>query len=122
MTEVLSRISGPDELRKLNQKFPERYPFLLQSTAQGGALGRFDILFAFPGESLVLTRRGELEGRYADEESKFLHALDAWWDEERSTESTSELPFHGGWFLYLGYELAAGVRGTSRCGNGCKRY
>ena len=32
---------------------PSRYPFLLQSTASGGGLGRYDILFAFPGKAIV---------------------------------------------------------------------
>lgn len=109
MTEVLFGISGPDELRKLNQIFPNRYPYLLQSTAQDGALGRFDILFAFPGESLVLEHICELSGPHANNQTQFLRALDAWWNEERVAVGESHLPFHGGWFLYLGYELAAEI-------------
>ncbi len=109
MTEVLSGISGPDELRKLNQAFPDRYPFLLQSTARGGELGRFDILFAMPGEYLSLDRIGELSGRATGEQTRFLSALDTWWAEEPVIAGNGELPFAGGWFLYLGYELAAEV-------------
>ena len=109
MTEVLFGISGPDELRKLNRKFPDRYPYLLQSTANGSELGRFDILFAFPGESLLLQQGCELSGHHEHDQTQFLMALDAWWGEERVTASESDLPFHGGWFLYLGYELAAEI-------------
>jgi anthranilate synthase component 1 len=109
LTEVLSGISGPDELRKLHQLFPDRYPYLLQSTARGGELGRFDILFAFPGESLVLQRRCELSGHHQSKQTEFLPALDAWWSEERIAAGENDLPFHGGWFIYLGYELAAEI-------------
>ena len=77
---------------------PSRYPFLLQSTARGGALGRYDILFAFPGEALV-----------ADDNRNFLAQLDASWRREHCPSADSALPFTGGWFLYLGYELAAEI-------------
>lgn len=75
----------------------------------GGELGRFDILFAFPGESLVLQQRCELSGHHNGKQTQFLQALDGWWSEERISASESDLPFHGGWFLYLGYELAAEI-------------
>ena len=106
MTEVLNEVSGPDELRQLNQAFPARYPFLLQSTTRGGNIGRFDILFACPGDSLVLQQAGSLSGNVQTCETQFLPALDRWWSEERLDTTDSLLPFHGGWFLYLGYELA----------------
>jgi len=102
-------VLGSDELRRLNQTFPSRYPFLLQSTARGGELGRFDILFAFPGESLVLDGAGRLTGRCRDPNAPFLRALDEWWTDDRIATSTQSLPFLGGWFLYLGYELAAEI-------------
>jgi anthranilate synthase component 1 len=113
LTEVLPGRLGPDELRRLNQTFPSRYPFLLQSTARGGELGRFDILFAFPGDSLVLSGR-ELSGRDTGSQVRFLDALDHWWTKERTTASASHLPFQGGWFVYLGYELAAEVEPSLR--------
>lgn len=109
MTDILPAISGPDELRRLNQSFPSRYPFLLQSTASGGELGRYDILFAFPEESLVLNSDGRLAGRCGDEHGGFLAALDEWWSNEQIADAGNALPFLGGWFLYLGYELAAEI-------------
>jgi len=114
LTEVLFGISGPGELRRLNRQFPDRYPYLLQSTADGGELGRFDILFAFPGESLVLQQGCTLSGHNKGKQSGFLEALDAWWAEERVGDCESDLPFHGGWFLYLGYELAAEIEPSLR--------
>jgi len=112
LSNVVSEISGPDELRRLNQIFPNRYPFLLQSTAYSGELGRYDILFAFPGDSLVLENISELVGKRAIPDSTFLNALDTWWLDERIDPIKSHLPFHGGWFLYLGYELAAEVESS----------
>jgi len=82
----------------LHREHPSRYPFLLQSTAPGGSLGRYDILFAFPGETLV-----------AGDEPVFLDALDARWRQDRIAVQAGDLPFSGGWFLYLGYELAGEI-------------
>lgn len=100
------------DLSELHQKNPARYPYLLESVANGGVLSRFHILFAFPQHSLVL-RDNELsyQGKPIPDNS-FLDALDQLWQEEKSDSSTlqtDELPFTGGWFLYLGYELAAQV-------------
>src|SRR5579862_2595585 len=64
---------------------PELFPFLLQSAAQGGAQGRYDLLFARPDPSmLVLHADGRLTGPHADGASgDFLTALDTWWRAER---------------------------------------
>ncbi len=93
-------------LISLAQLLPERYPFLLESVAAGPDLARFDILFGFPGETLTLGADGSLSGPGAADENDFLRALDLWWSEDRVAEIDTELPFTGGWFLFLGYELA----------------
>ncbi|GMQ88957.1 MAG: aminodeoxychorismate synthase component I [Gammaproteobacteria bacterium] len=88
------------DLLDLHALDPERYPFLLESSAHGPQ-GRFDILFAFPGETIVLN-----ELRAFD----FLQQLDTRWEAEaKGAGSPGSLPFHGGWFLFLGYELAAQI-------------
>ena len=99
------------DFRALHRTNPDRYPFLLQSTASGSSLGQFDILFAFPGEVLSLSGLSELSGPGSEDRSDFLDALDCWWRRERCDTINVPLlsPFHGGWFLYLGYELAAQV-------------
>jgi anthranilate synthase component 1 len=102
-------LPGPVDLLDLHRLNPQRYPFLLQSSATTNSLGRYDILMAFPEEALELRGHGDLHGPHSDTHSEFLHALDAWWQECRSDEATTELPFSGGWFLYLGYELAAEI-------------
>ena len=91
------------DLLALHRVNPERYPYLLQSVAKGGTQARYDILFAFPGETLRLDadQLGEFD---------FLQRLDDCWQQQRSAISyDSSLPFSGGWFLYLGYELAGQV-------------
>ncbi len=72
-------------------------------------MGGFDVLFLTRGEALVLEQPGVLSGHAANNQSEFLPALDAWWRQERVNSTDDDWPFTGGWFLYLGYELAAEV-------------
>jgi anthranilate synthase component 1 len=96
-----------DDLLALHAANSRRYPVLLQSTAANPRTGRFDILMAFPGERLRLMADGSLYGRAR--EQTFLQSLDAWIDHESlgplPSGIAASLPFRGGWFLYLGYEL-----------------
>ena len=64
-------------------------------------------LFAYPGDTLALEAQ----------EFDFLDALDNAWQRERVTTANCELPFHGGWFVYLGYELAAQIEPSLQLGN-----
>jgi anthranilate synthase component 1 len=90
---------------------PERYPFLLESASGVSAHARFDLLFAASGEQLLLAADGALTGEATRPgERGFLVALDRWYAREARPPAPSErLPFLGGWFLYLGYELAGEV-------------
>jgi anthranilate synthase component 1 len=101
---------GAGQLVALNARRPERYPVLLESAAEASPLNRYDLLLAGPAERLTLDARGRLEGPHAwhDRRDGFLPALDRWWSHDRDGRR-AELPFAGGWFLYLGYELAAEV-------------
>jgi anthranilate synthase component 1 len=105
---VVQRIEQFPNLLELHRAFPERYPHLLQSTAHG----RYDILFAFPGDSLVLDADGALDGpgTTAQASADFLACFDGWWQQLAGPAMDNvALPFTGGWFVYLGYELAAQV-------------
>jgi anthranilate synthase component 1 len=92
---------------------PALFPFLLESAARGGAQGRCDILFARPDtEMLVLHADGHLTGPHASAGGgDFLAALDHWWRAERvdHRSADSAAQFRGGWFIYLGYELAGQI-------------
>ncbi len=96
----------------LHQAHPERYPFLLESAARGTPQGRYDIVFAFPDESLTLNRDGRLRGHGAAGGHDFLAALNGWWQHEHAELPVSDRPFRGGWFLFLGYELAGQIEPT----------
>jgi len=89
----------------------ERYPALLESAATGTALAGFDIVPAFPRQSLVLDAGGALHGPHAQAGS-FLGALDRWWQASRTPRGPAPLPFTGGWLLFLGYELAAAIEAS----------
>ena len=102
-------------LLALHAANPSRYPVLLESAAGGGALGRFDILLACPREHLTLHGDGSLttDAQLPLGES-FLSTLDRWFEREQLPPDTTQLPFTGGWFLYLGYELASQIEPSLR--------
>ncbi|MCS5590618.1 MAG: aminodeoxychorismate synthase component I [Candidatus Thioglobus sp.] len=78
-----------DALCQLNAK---RYPFLLESVNHNQS-NRYSILFAHPTEQIVLNDLDEFD---------FLSTLESNVD---MPSIKSDLPFTGGWFVYLSYEL-----------------
>jgi anthranilate synthase component 1 len=98
------------DLLDVHRCSPQRYPMLLESSATGTPQGRWDVLLATNGQSLVLGADGltrNEDGRVAD--ADFLTALDREWAAASSVRSDAPWPFRGGWALYLGYELAASI-------------
>lgn len=101
---------------------PKRYPFILESSAEAENIlstkvssinqhARYDVLFAFPQESLTLYSDNTLTGESVDESKDFLQNVDKLWLAHKKSYSIpdSELPFTGGWFAFLSYELAAQI-------------
>jgi anthranilate synthase component 1 len=108
-------IDDPGDFLRVHRTNPARYPFLLESAAHGTPHGRYDLLLAFPGEALTLDGEGRVSGPGARPGDGFLDALDRWWAAERVPSMAADAPpFRGGWFLYLGYELAGEVEPTLR--------
>jgi anthranilate synthase component 1 len=102
-------------LLALHERFPDRYPVLLESVGGNTPLGRYDLLLALPGERLTREAGGALQGRAAAASGRFLDALDDWWlAQGRHPARRGAAPFAGGWFLYLGYELADEIEPTLR--------
>ncbi len=93
---------GEYDLLALHQQNPARYPFLLESVATS-LLNRYSLLFAFPQTQIRLDQV---------DEASFCERLDAAWRNEEKAERQSEMPFRGGWFLYLGYELVGQLEPT----------
>jgi anthranilate synthase component 1 len=111
---VVERLPVYADLLALHAAQPLRYPHLLESAVRGGARARYDILFSFPGETLAQRAAGgiELDGRLTAEPD-FLTALDQLWAREQtagpSLSAEPSLPFAGGWFVFLAYELAGAI-------------
>jgi anthranilate synthase component 1 len=112
MTHVVKEIAGVRDLLALAAAHPRRYPGLLESVARGNARARHDILFAFPERELRLADGVVRDERGVAQGMRFLDALDQAWRAERVERRDDEVPFHGGWLLYLGYELAAEIEPT----------
>lgn len=97
------------DLLALHAANPQRYPYLLESRAPQAGQDGWDILFAFPGEMV-----------HASDGDFFLQ-LDLHWREHNASakprQTSSELPFTGGWFLFLDYELAHQVEPILSKGN-----
>jgi anthranilate synthase component 1 len=106
---ICRRIEGARDLLPVVAAHVGRYPALLESAAPGPS-ARWDILFAFPEECLVLGQDGlvrDASGR--NRGPRFLDALDATWRAGCGGQAGIDLPFTGGWLLYLGYVLAREV-------------
>ncbi len=103
---------APARLLAMHARAPDRYPALLDSAATGTPLGRYSLLMAAPGEALQLDDAGRLAGPGRGE--RFCERLDDWWRSGPRAAPPDPWPFAGGWFLYLGYELAAEVEPTLR--------
>ena len=99
------------DLLDIHRARPDRYPFLLESVSYGPPQGRYDILFAFPESAAMLDASGRLTAEDAPQsDADFLRHLDSWWGSARIENAVpDEIPVHGGWFVYLGYELAGQI-------------
>lgn len=111
---ITVELSDPGDLLALHRVAPSRYPFLLESAAGGTEQGRCDLLLGWPGEALVLNSEWQLSGPGAAGGNDFLKALDRWWRQEEMPAPADRPLDSGGWFLYLGYELAGQVEPVLR--------
>ena len=101
----------PAVLQRLATRFPERYPFLLDSAA-AGPLSQTSLLLAQPTAALWLAPDGRLHGRGVTPQGEtFLGALEAWWraEQQPASAAATALPFAGGWAVFLGYELVSEI-------------
>ena len=95
------------DLADISIALPDHYPYLLDSAAPG-PLGEYSLLLRTSGEQLCAYSNGNISG--PGKTAGFLSRLNDWYQQEKQTESDeTSWPFTGGWFLYLGYELAAEI-------------
>ncbi len=112
---MLRELPGLPDLLSLHRAQCARYPLLLESVAGGNAMSRWDLLLASDRSGLRLDPDGvtrRLDGSLA--EGDFLAVLDRDWSDLHDAAPSHELPFRGGWALYLGYELAAQIEPVLR--------
>jgi len=108
------RIDSSSDLSQIQRANPTRYPFVLESPSQGRN-GRFDILFGFPSKRLELTASGEL---FLNEKEYSKHFFDLFRENYAAQHIVNsgldgaELPFTGGWFIYLAYEMVKEIELT----------
>jgi anthranilate synthase component 1 len=95
------------DLTGIASALPDQYPYLLDSAASG-PLGEYSLLLRTSGEQLSSHSDGSIAGPGTG--NSFLSRLDDWFQQERQAQNDrSDWPFIGGWFIYLGYELAAEI-------------
>jgi anthranilate synthase component I len=113
---LLSRsLPSTIDLLALHRLAPSRYPLLLESSAQGTAQGRWDLLLVATDERLQLDRDGITRDEQGNAAAgDFFAALDATWRSQRVQRDEPRWPFRGGWDLMLGYELAGQVEPVLR--------
>jgi len=121
---LVQRIESDIDLLLLHQHNPHTYPYLLETALESVGAHHFDILFAFPQQTLLLQNNGlslvshsSALSTFESEQSAdlvisndFLSSLDQWWGRHRLFSAGIDfLPFRGGWFVFLSYELAGQI-------------
>jgi anthranilate synthase component 1 len=126
---LVQRIKPDIDLLLLHQHAPDTYPYLLE-TALKSREQHYDILFAFPQQTLLMQQHGltlidntgknpaTTPARDTDislSGGDFLDSFDRWWSLEKiSSGRPKSLPFSGGWFVFLSYELAGQIESSLR--------
>ena len=89
------------DLLNLVEMNPIKYPYFLESSSRGNVLNRYSIVFYKP-EVLLVKNSVNID---------FLNEFDKLWDKNKVEQDEmiyqgNQIPFYGGWFVYLGYETA----------------
>lgn len=86
---------------------------MLLDSAADGPLSRTSVLLAEPRAALWLDQQGKLNAEGVTVQGNtFFGALENWWLAERevtSCDAKADLPFMGGWAIFLAYEMAQEV-------------
>ena len=108
-------LPGDFDLLDLHRLASARYPALFESAASGTVHGRWDLLLVADGRSVRLDAdRIVRDERDVTMAGAFLEVLDLQWRNERCMSAAHDLPFRGGWAVFLGYEMAAEVEPVLR--------
>lgn len=100
-------LESTHDLAEIAAALPRLYPYLLDSAAPG-PLGERSMLLRSSDQHLCSRADGEISG--PGQGTGFLNRLNDWFQQEKQPATESpDWPFVGGWFIYLGYELAAEI-------------
>jgi len=106
----IDQAAAVPDLSLFNKYDCRRYPFLLSSTAVRQNNTQFDILIAYPQYTLMLNADKTLtcSDSQIPLSSTFLDTLELLYQKDKTqcSATSDDLPFTGGWFVYLSYELA----------------
>ncbi len=102
------------DLAELHQQYPDELPFLLHSADLTSQRNRYSLLLARSAAEPIIAyaKPGKTAAASVDKhavQQGFLQRLKLAYAAESVPASVSQLPFIGGWFVYLGYELAAEI-------------
>ncbi|NII53513.1 anthranilate synthase component 1 [Lutibacter sp. SG786] len=110
MAFVTRTLAGRRDLLAPAASYPERYAALLASAVSGTPQARFDILLVAGDASLTLSADGVTRNEHDEAlQGTFLDVLDDAWAAHRRPRVDDGLPFHGGWVVYLAYELVGQI-------------
>ena len=102
--------SNVPDLMLFNQLNAQRYPYLLKSSAVRQNNTQYDILIACPQYELMLHSDKSLHCTNKDlaVASGFFETLENYYQQNKVeiSDNSENLPFTGGWFVYLSYEMA----------------
>jgi len=105
-SRVFERFALPSstDLLDIHARQPERWPFLLASSTPAGRLGQWSLLLRADDDPPLMADRAGTRARNFLQQlgGRLVRPGDIRW-------SDSEPPFVGGWFVYLGYELAGAI-------------
>jgi len=103
------------DLAGLCTAFPNQFPYLLESSARS-APGSHSLLLFAGDDVLLFDADNGVSGPGTGD--SFFERLESWYQSERTACSEQRnggntvIPFTGGWFVYLGYEMAAEIEIT----------
>ncbi len=92
------------DLLDLVEKNPSKYPFFLESSSRGNNQNRNSIIFYKP--QILLKKENN--------STDFLNEFNKLWNSKKVKQKqmrykNKNIPFFGGWFIYLGYEIAGEI-------------
>ncbi|MCK5697528.1 MAG: aminodeoxychorismate synthase component I [Gammaproteobacteria bacterium] len=114
-------IQALPELIQFYRHFPDKYPFVLNTSSKSSQTLNFDIVFIKPDYYLTMDASFQLscsdKNIDISQNSSFLDTFDQLFLSEQNKmidedSESCQLPFRGGWFVFFAYEFAQQLEPT----------